>query len=62
MNFKKWLSENMAGTFALVSCKHKNNPNFQVWGAMSDLKCKNNKKDKILKMQFGKKEKDEKSK
>lgn len=52
MNFKQWLSENMAGTFALVSCKHKNNPNFQVWGAMSDLKCKKDKKEKIATMKF----------
>jgi hypothetical protein len=41
--FKKWLTE-MAGGYAIVGCKDLNNPNFQVWGAMSDFKCKNKKK------------------
>jgi hypothetical protein len=40
----------IAGTFGIVSCKDKNNPNFQVWGAMSDLKCK--RKKAPLKMKF----------
>jgi hypothetical protein len=35
INFKKWLSE----TYSIVSCKDKNNPNFQIWGALSDLNC-----------------------
>jgi hypothetical protein len=48
--FKQFISET-AGTFALVSCKHKNNPNFQVWGAMSDLKCAD-KGPKLSKMKF----------
>jgi hypothetical protein len=39
----------MAGTFAIVGCE--DNPNFQVWGARSDLKCKKKKKN-ILKMKF----------
>lgn len=39
----------MAGTFAIVGCE--DNPNFQVWGARSDLKCKK-KKNKMLKMKF----------
>ena len=34
----------MAGGYAIVGCKDLNNPNFQVWGAMSDFKCKNKKK------------------
>lgn len=41
--FKEWLTE-MAGGYAIVSCKDLNNPDFQVMGAMSDLKCKNKKK------------------
>jgi len=44
--FKEWLNE-MAGSNAIVSCKDLNNPNFQVWGAMSDLNCKNKKTKKI---------------
>jgi hypothetical protein len=40
----------MAGTYAVVSCG--DSPNFQVWGARSDLKCKKKKKDRILKMSF----------
>lgn len=47
MQFKKWfLQIEMAGTNAIVACKDKKNPNFQVWGAMSDLGCKNMKKSK----------------
>ena len=45
--FKRWiLQTEMAGTGAIVSCKDRKNPNFQVWGAMSDLGCKNMKKSK----------------
>lgn len=33
--------------FAIVSCKDKNNPNFQIWGALSDLNCRRDKKKKI---------------
>lgn len=45
VQFKNWLLKNeMAGTGAIVSCKDKKNPNFQVWGAMSDLNCKNSTK------------------
>jgi hypothetical protein len=41
----------MAGTFAIVGCK--DNPNYQVWGARSDLKCKGKrKKSRMLKMSF----------
>jgi len=39
-----------AGTFAIVGCGE--SPNFQVWGARSDLKCKKRKKNKMLKMSF----------
>lgn len=39
-----------AGTFAIVGCE--DNPNYQVWGARSDLKCRRRKKDRILKMSF----------
>jgi hypothetical protein len=53
MKFKKWikLKEMMGSVGSIVSCKDLNNPNFQVQGAVSNLKCKN-KKDKILKMKF----------
>lgn len=50
MTFKQYMNE-IAGSFALVSCKDSENPNFQVWGAMSDLKCQR-KKDGMLKMKF----------
>jgi len=36
-------------TFAIVGCE--DNPNYQVWGARSDLNCKKKPK-KILKMKF----------
>ena len=39
ISFKKWLET--AGSFSIVSCKDLNNPDFQIWGAMSDLDCKN---------------------
>lgn len=52
MNFKNWLLKlEMAGTYGIVSCKDLNNPNFQVWGSLSNLNCKK-KKNKILKMKF----------
>lgn len=47
--FNEFFNE-MAGTFAIVGCE--DNPNYQVWGARSDLKCKKKRKNKILKMQF----------
>lgn len=40
----------MVGTFAIVGCDE--SPNFQVWGARSDLNCKKKKKNKVLKMKF----------
>jgi len=40
----------MAGSFAIVGCK--DDPNFQVWGARSDLKCRKKKKNRILTMKF----------
>lgn len=51
MKFTHWLIEKekmlkreMAGTGAIVGCKDRNNPNFQIWGALSDLNCKKKKK------------------
>lgn len=41
--------DEMAGTFGIVGCDE--NPNFQVWGARSDLGCRK-KKSKVLKMKF----------
>ena len=35
------------GSFGIVTCKDLNNPDFQIWGALSDLKCKNKKKLKL---------------
>lgn len=47
IEFKNWLLKTeMAGTGAIVSCKDRNNPNFQIWGAMSDLGCNKKKKRK----------------
>lgn len=38
--FKEWLKlKEMAGTGAIVGCGDRGNPDFQIWGAMSDLKC-----------------------
>jgi hypothetical protein len=42
IKFKEFLQE-MVGSYAIVGCEE--NPNFQTWGAKSDLNCKN-KKDK----------------
>ncbi|NBT57971.1 hypothetical protein EBT16_04220 [bacterium] len=50
MTFKQYLKET-PGTFAIVSCKDRKNSNFQVWGAMSDLKCRSGR-DSIPKMKF----------
>lgn len=50
MTFKQYIRET-SGTYAIVSCKDRENQNFQVWGAMSDLKCPK-KKSKLLKMKF----------
>jgi len=36
ITFKQFMNE-MAGTFAIVGCGE--NPNYQVWGARSDLGC-----------------------
>lgn len=57
MNFKKWLyklEEMMGSVGALVSCKDINNPNFQIQGALSNLKCKKKEKNKVLTMKFNK--------
>jgi hypothetical protein len=50
MDFKQWLlKREMAGTYAIVTCKDRNNPQFQVAGAMSDLNCGKSKKPKRIK-------------
>ena len=46
--FDQYIQE-LAGADAVVGCR--DNPNFQVWGARSDLGCKK-KKNKMLKMKF----------
>lgn len=50
MQFKKWL-EMMGSVGAIVTCKDLKNQNFQIQGALSNMKCK--KKEKIKKMIFG---------
>jgi hypothetical protein len=51
MKFSDWLKNKklseMAGTFGIVGCKDINNPNFQIWGAMSDLGCSKKRKRKL---------------
>lgn len=47
--YREKFKNEMAGTFALVGCG--DSPNFQVWGARSDLKCRK-KKIKVPKMKF----------
>jgi hypothetical protein len=44
--FIKWLET--VGSFSIVSCKDRNNPNFQIWGALSDLNCNKKAKKKRL--------------
>lgn len=45
MNFKQWLANEMMGSvMSIVSCKDLKNKNFQIQGALSNLKCKKNKK------------------
>lgn len=43
IEFKKWLHESY-GVYSIVSCKDLKNPNFQIWGALSDLNCHKKKK------------------
>lgn len=47
---KKTRKDETAGSFAIVGCE--DSPNYQVWGARSDLNCKK-KTPKMLKMKFG---------
>ena len=42
----------MGGSESIVSCADRNNPNFQVWGAMSDLGCNKKKKHKKKRESF----------
>lgn len=50
MGFKQWL-EMMGSVGAIVHCKDLKNQNFQIQGALSNLRCK--KKEKVQKMSFG---------
>lgn len=43
--------QEMAGTFAVVGCG--DSPNYQVWGARSDLNCPKKRKGSIPTMKFG---------
>jgi len=45
IEFKKYLEE--VGGFSIVSCKDKKSPNFQIWGALSDLDCSKKKTKKF---------------
>lgn len=49
LTFTKYL-EMMGSVASIVSCKDLKNPNFQVQGSLSNLKCK--KKEKLKKMNF----------
>lgn len=44
ISFKQWLET--SGAFGIVSCKDLHNPNFQIWGALSDLNCKRKRSNK----------------
>lgn len=51
--FRKWISkiEEMTGSAgSIVSCGDLKNKDFQIQGALSDLKCR--KKEKTSKMRF----------
>jgi hypothetical protein len=50
MGFKQWL-EMMGSVGSIVSCKDLRNKDFQIQGALSNLKCP--KKEKTQKMSFG---------
>lgn len=55
-SFREWLgdrlrNEMMGSVGSIVSCKDLKNPNFQVQGAASNMKC-GKKKEKMLKMRF----------
>lgn len=52
--FREWMKkmdEMMGSVGSVVSCGDLKNKNFQVQGALSDLKCRK-KKEKTLKMRF----------
>ena len=44
---KCFATDGFGGSESIVTCKDKNNPNFQIWGAMSDLGCNKKKKRKF---------------
>lgn len=50
--FREWIKieEMMGSVGSIVSCSDLKNKNFQVQGALSDMKCK--KKEKTRKMRF----------
>jgi hypothetical protein len=57
IKFKEWVKlKEMGGSVdSIVSCKDKNNPNFQIQGSLSNLNCKDkSNKNKTLKMKFNK--------
>jgi len=37
---------------SIVTCKDIDNPNFQIWGALSDLNCKKKNTPKVRKMEL----------
>ena len=41
---KKKAQNEMAGTGAIVGCKDIDNPNFQIWGSLSNLNCRKKRK------------------
>jgi hypothetical protein len=48
LKFKEWIKirEMMGSVGSIVSCKDLSNKNFQVQGALSNLKCRKRKKKK----------------
>lgn len=50
------MKEMMGSVGSIVSCKDINNPNFQIQGALSNLRCGKKKDKKILTMKFNKNE------
>lgn len=48
MRFSEWLKlkEMMGSVGAIVTCKDLHNPNFQIQGSLSNLKCRGYKNEK----------------
>lgn len=54
MKFSNWIEkrkivEMMGSVGSIVSCKDLDNPNFQIQGALSNLKCKGKRNERKIK-------------